>query len=303
VAARARYGLTVASRTLGVMRARVSERFAPTANRSGAAAVPFNVMFGQRLLEPLRDECARLSAFDLYLYDVMTSPRLRGQIRFEYGTLLRSVESWRGLRVLDIGSGRSTLPHWMSAQGAIVTTFDLPAPAEPTVGGLLGRVNGVVSSRPGRVSSAAGSMRQLPFRDGAFDLVTCLSVLEHLDCDLPSRTYVEYPEQCRRLEQTLGEMERVTAIGGRVYVTSECRDRALATSDAWRPAYYHTGGPPISSAWPVDDVEPLFHGRFARRGWTLVGGMQFDPLTIAEPLNWTFRGPYISGFALLAEKR
>ena len=40
----------------------------------------------------------------------MNSPRLEGQIVFEYGTLLRALERWSGLRVLDVGTGRSTFP-------------------------------------------------------------------------------------------------------------------------------------------------------------------------------------------------
>ena len=38
--------------------------------------------------------------------------------------------SWAGLRVLDVGTGRSTFPAWMSREGAAVTTFELGKPAE-----------------------------------------------------------------------------------------------------------------------------------------------------------------------------
>ena len=78
-------------------------------------------MFGKALVPELRPEQLTLARFDLYLYDVMKSERLEGQIVFEYGTLLRSIGSWAGLRVLDVGTGRSTLPAWMCHAGARAT--------------------------------------------------------------------------------------------------------------------------------------------------------------------------------------
>ena len=107
-------------------------------------------------------------------------------------------------------------------------------------------------------------MRDLPFADNSFDLVTSLSVVEHLDTDLPARTFVPYDEQQRRLARVLDEMIRVTKPGGHLYVTSECCDFSRATTDRWKPAYYYDDGPALSGAWPVEDVPRLFYDYVVR---------------------------------------
>jgi SAM-dependent methyltransferase len=295
--ARAGYGWRVMRRASGVLQSRL--RAAPIGVR---APVPFNTMFDAAAVSVLEPERTALERFDMYLFDAMNTPRLGGQVVFEYGTLLRAIDSWSGLHVLDIGTGRSTLPRWMSRAGAVATTFDLAAPIESPAGGFHDRVDAIVAQRPGVVRAVSGSMRALPFADASFDLVTSLSVVEHLDTDLPARTYVPYDEQQRRLATVLDEMIRVTRRGGHVYLTSECCDFRRATGDRWREAYYYDEGPPLSGAWPVGDVQRLFYEYATTRGLTLVGGSTFDAEAIAHERHWTWRGPYFSGFSLLARK-
>ncbi len=259
-------------------------------------------MFNSALPEALGHERSVLERFDLYLYDVMNSPRLEGQIVFEYGTLLHQIDGWSGLRVLDVGTGRSTLPRWMSRQGAVVTPFDLSTPAERSWGGFKERVNRMVTGSGDPMFPVAGSMRDLPFADASFGLVTSLSVVEHLDTDLPARTFVPYEEQQRRLARVLDEMIRVVKRRGFIYVTSECCDFQRATMDRWKPAYYHEEGPALSGAWPVQDVSRLFYEYVAARECELVAGIQFETANIGREDHWSWRGPYFSGFALLARK-
>ena len=285
---------------LGVVKARLRDA---VATRESAPVVPFNVMFNSDLLPPLERQRRSLETFDLYLFDIMNAPRLQGEKVFEYGTLLRGIPDWRGLRVLDVGTGRSTLPQWMIFHGARVTPIDLPIPAEDRWGGFQERLNKFIARRAGVVAGVAGSMRRLPFRDGSFDLVTSLSVVEHLDTDLPDRTFVPYPEQRKRLADVLDEAIRVTAPGGHIYLTSECCDYDRARLDTWRSAYYYIDGPPLSAAWPVHEVPELFYEYVTDRGCDLVGGLQFDPSDIDDADHWSNRGPYFSGFTLLARKR
>jgi len=299
LAQRLDYGVRVMGLAFGVVTARVR---AAAIHRRTPGATPYNTMFRRSLLPRLESQRRTLETFDLYLFDIMNSERLRGEKVFEYGTLLNAVPDWRGLRVLDIGTGRSTLPEWMAYCGSSVTTVDLPTPAEDRWGGFQERVNGLVARRAGGRAGVASSMRRLPFRDGSFDLVTSLSVVEHLDTNLPDRAYVPYEEQRRRLAEVLDEAIRVTAPGGHFYLTTECCDFERATTDAWRPAYYYVGGPPLSGAWPVRDVRALFYDYLAERGCTLVGGVQFDPAGIADADSWSFRGPYFSGLAMLARR-
>lgn len=297
---RVSYGWRVMGQASGVLLARLRPR--PPAATGADRSQPVNVMFSSARPRALEPERSVLERFDLYLYEVMNSPRLAGQIVFEYGTLLRAIDRWSNLRVLDIGTGRSTFPGWMSGAGAIVTTFDLSKPAERSWGGFQERVNNMVGRRPGAMRAVAGSMRFLPFEDASFDLLTSLSVLEHLDTDLPERTFVPYDEQQRRLGQALDEMIRVTAPGGSIYITSECCDFERARTDRWKPAYYYDEGPALSGAWPVQDVPRLFYDYVAARGCALVGGVQFAVANIAREDHWTWRGPYFSGFSVLARK-
>jgi SAM-dependent methyltransferase len=294
------YGRRVLGQAAGVLAARLRPQ--PDAKRAEVTRHSFNVMFRSTAASVLDRERSTLASFDLYLYDVMNSTRLGGQIVFEYGTLLRAIDRWPGRRVLDVGTGRSTFPRWMSHEGALVTTFDLSTPAERKWDGFQERVNDVVGRRPRAMNAVAGSMRDLPFADASFDLVTSLSVIEHLDTDLPARTFVPYDEQQRRLAAVLDEMIRITRPGGLIYLTSECCDFERATTDRWKPAYYYVEGPALSGAWPVQDVSRLFYEYVAARGCTLVGGVQFAASNIGREDHWTWRGPYFSGFCMLARK-
>lgn len=278
-------------------RARRGLGMLPRKRRSPSA----NAIFDREALGSYAREKVLLESFDLYLYMALNEPRLVGQIQFEYGALLNAGLDWRGLRVLDLGTGRSTVPRWFAAQGSSVVTFDLPARAETKLGGKLGSLNRRLAPRT-EVREVAGSFLDLPFADASFDLVTSFSVLEHLDTAFPDLAYVPYEEQKRRLAQSLDEMVRVTRPGGHLYITSDCCDYGRATADAWRDSYYFRNGPDLSGAWPAEDVTALFYEYLAARGCPPAGPVSFDPARIAESRCATFRGPYFSAFSVLARK-
>lgn len=277
-------------------------RARPAARAPGDASPESNGMFTRSALPLLAEEKHRLETFDLGLFSALNDPRLLGQIVFEYGTLLAWAPSWRGLRVLDIGTGRSTLPSWMSAQGASVATFDFPEPVESRGRGALARLNETLvrRHRP-RLGHVAGTMLDLPFASQTFDVVTCLSVIEHLDTELPGRVYVPYGEQRRRAARVLDEMVRVARPGGLLYLTSDCCDYSRASTDAWRASYYYREGPPLSGAWPVRDVPEIFYDHLAKRCCSFPGGVSFDPEALAgDGQHEIFRGQYFSAFNVLA---
>lgn len=267
----------------------------------------WNSLHMQNNLPLLAREKAVLETLDLYLYRTLNSTYLRGQIVFEYGTLLNCIKDWAGLRVLDVGAGRSSLPRWMAKQGALVVAFEYPDQVEKPAIGWRGRINNWVRLRTPEPELAYGTMLDMQLPDKSFDLVCSFSVIEHLDTNLPDLRYVPYPEQKRRLEQTLREMVRVTRPGGLVYLTSECCQYRLATSDTWRDSYYYKQGPdrdlkdPIfSSAWPVEDIPEIFYRTLTNLGCEMVGLNALNPANLDGSQEFSsFRGPHFSAFSVL----
>ncbi len=267
----------------------------------------WNRMFYRGCARDLAHEKADLETFDMWMLQRLNDPRLHGQIVFEYGILLNAVTEWNGLNILDIGSGVSSLPNWMASRGARVTALEMEDPweARGVVRSLIEPLNqAILRPTRSRITLETGSMFAMDFPDNTFDIVSSISVVEHVDTKYPERTWNPYDEQKRLLAVTLDEMIRVAKPGGIVYVTTECADYDRVVSDAWRPYYYFTGGPEFSSLWPVGDVIPLFYDYVRERGCDLVGPLLFDPADLDGDNEFeTYRGPFISSFTMLARKR
>lgn len=263
-----------------------------------------NRMFNIEELKLLNREKTKLETFDLYLYKTLNEPRLLGQIVFEYGSLINAYTEWKGKKVLDIGTGRSTLPYWMISQGASVTAFEYPKQIEKKISDDFSMVNQFfISKYFEKLDEVYGDMTQLPFRDNEFDLVTSFSVIEHLDTNPSDHSYVPYLEQRRKAAQTLNEMIRVTKPGGFIYLTSDCGDYARIESDKWKSFYYYKEGPEFSAAWPVKDVPEIFYDSFVKNGCSLIGKQAFDSLALNKGKNYfTFRGPFFSAFSVYVQK-
>lgn len=292
-------------RVIAILLGLIATRLRALSRRTKRQPLPaWNSMFRRDLLPSLENEKQELAAFDLYLYDSLNNPRLLGQIVYEYGMLLNYIPQWGGLKVLDIGTGRSTLPNWMSSKGASVVCFEYPKQLEGTILGRFGKLNRMATRpAPRKPVMASGTMLELPFADNSFDLVTSFSVIEHLDTNLPDLSYVPYEIQKQRAAQVLNEMVRVTRPGGHIYITSDCCDYATVKTDAWRSAYYYKEGPDFSGAWPVQEVPALFYDYLQARGCRLAGSNTFRPEDLNGNENFnSFRGPAYSAFAVLAIK-
>ena len=99
-------------------------------------------------------------------------------------------EGWAGARLLDVGSGDGYTIRLVKQSGEVVgidTDPDMAAPA-----------------RERGVDFREGSAYSVPFADGAFDLVTLIEVVEHLD----------------RPADALAEVHRVLRDGGSVVITT-----------------------------------------------------------------------------------
>jgi len=128
----------------------------------------------------------------------------------EYPWILEQLSSLRGGRLLDAGAGLNVVEplRVLHAQRWSVSSITLQreAFADP------------------QVQYQEGDLRKLPFADGAFDAVCCVSTLEHVGMD-----NARYAQGCCAVRSdpgdwqvALAEMWRVTAAGGSLFVTVPC---------------------------------------------------------------------------------
>ncbi len=108
-------------------------------------------------------------------------------------------------RVLDIGSA--------NAEPAYLTALAAAAPVPPTAVDLAER------TLPG-YSMVTADLRDLPFANGSFDVVFCISTLEHIGRD--NRVYGVDAAGGEGFAAALSELNRVLARDGRLLVTVPC---------------------------------------------------------------------------------
>jgi SAM-dependent methyltransferase len=115
-----------------------------------------------------------------------------------------ALSRWRGEeRVLDVG--------YAYAAGYYLTALlALPIPS-------LHGVDWSAAPVPG-MARARGDLRALPYREGAFDLVICISTIEHVGMD-NMRYGLAGHRSVGGDVAALREMERTVRLGGRVLIT------------------------------------------------------------------------------------
>ena len=103
-----------------------------------------------------------------------------------------------GLRVLDAGSGATFLPFYIKHRfdEATVACCD----TDPKLTDVFSAMNGIMDSD---VEFSVADIRRLPYGDRSFDLVCCISVLEHT----------------RDHEDIIAELARVLVDGGQLVIT------------------------------------------------------------------------------------
>jgi len=253
-----------------------------------------NTFFSPHHLKPLKADIDEIAHADLYLRWKLFDRRA-GRIKaWEYGLLHNYSDAFQGLKILDVGPGNSTFPTYLQSKGAAVTTIDLPQPLDPPFSYQKWRY------RRSGVATDQGSVLDLPYEDDSFDLVTCISTIEHLD-SIPGETDVlPYPTFIDRTRTALAEMCRVVNPGGHLYITSEAYVPGKATKDRWL-AYIET--PSINGAYDVNDVAGVFVDTLRAHGFELVGDSDYQPaLLLDDGDRSNYRGHFISTFALLARK-
>ncbi len=159
---------------------------------------------------------------DLYLRWYMGSNAKRSYWHraIEYSTLLGFFDnefSFKQLKILDIGTGNSTYPVYFLKKCAQVTSID--------VSSVMGGSN-IWSTRKNNkygLKRVVGDMLDMPFDEGVFDIVTSISVIEHLNESFNGKEWlpVNNDEFVKRTSKCISEMVRVLKPGGIFYVTSD----------------------------------------------------------------------------------
>jgi SAM-dependent methyltransferase len=262
-----------------------------------------NTLFSQRRRSELSGHVQRLVHRDRQALMRLSEPRIAGVRDWEYATLLGILQEREGRgrwRALDVGAGSSTFPHYLLRMGYVgeMTTLDLAQPLERTK-----RRQGPTHG----VRRVEGSMLDLPLESDRFDLVTCISAIEHLDgdrkahaCNPTDNRMLPYEQFLERTRRALREMARVTAPAGLLYVTTDAFIPHLQQTDAWSSP---DGSRPIWSAYHFEDIERAFVETVRAAGLELLGDSDYRAeLLIDDPDRSTYRGRYFTTFAVAAAK-
>lgn len=258
-----------------------------------------NTFFSRSRLKHLRGHVQRAAHADERLLRRVAEPRIEGLRAWEYGILLaylHGLPERTRIEALDVGSGGSAFPEYLLGSGNVgsMTTLDLPdAFEQPAAAGAA-------------VRQVAGSMLDMPFDGQSFDLVTCISAIEHLDGnpamhhrDPEAYPMLAYDEYVERTSQAVRELGRVVRPGGHLYLTTDLFLPDLQHTDVWakgRPG-------PIRSAYRFEALEDTFLPAVADAGLELVGTPEFGRALLEDSADRSsYRGRYFTTFALVARR-
>jgi SAM-dependent methyltransferase len=154
--------------------------------------------FSERFLDENREHLRRTG--EIWLGDPLHSWSRQWEYPFvlqEFEAFAADAEAAGTIEVLDAGSGLTFFPFFLADADprTHVTCCDNDGSLETVFAG--------ISDRGGRVRFGVEDLRRLSFADGRFDLVYCVSVLEHTG---------EYP-------RIIDEFARVLRPGGKLVVT------------------------------------------------------------------------------------
>ncbi|MEG6552511.1 class I SAM-dependent methyltransferase [Desulfocurvibacter africanus] len=184
--------------------------------------------------------------------------------RWEYPWALEQAGLRPGDRVLDAGCGGSIFPAYLAAQGMSVAAVDLNPPA------------GLAAFHGLNYLSIQGNLACLPFAEGVFQAVFCISVIEHFPAS--------------GIALAMAELRRVLRPDGRLLLTTDyARD---ASEEMW-----HEGpGRSFRVDWNVFDRDSLSRHILNAEGFRIEGGVDLEvDWELVRPAMSRFHGyPYTS---------
>jgi len=252
----------------------------------------YNTFIDKRELTLLARQTSEMMAFDSYLRNRLSDESIDGLKIWEYGKLVNFIGDFSGLKVLDVGPGDSTFCLFLAQKGAWVATIDYPQPMAPDKEGFRERC------RQNGIGTTCGTMLNLPYKDEAFNLVVCISTIEHLDVT-PDWKPIPYRDFIALTKRALLEMGRVTKKGGYLYLTSDAYEPERQRTDNWSLGAIYDG---IGAAYGVHDIEKVFVDTLEPAGLTLVNGHDYRPELLDDPQRCNYRGRYFTTFCVLAKK-
>lgn len=166
--------------------------------------------------------------------------------RWEYAWAVLTAELKPGMVVLDAGAGTSDLPRYLQEVcGCDVHVADLFGEGVRAAGWGNEQSERAI---PG-ITYTAADLRVLPYPNGYFDRVLCISVLEHLST----------PDGQQQLN-TLHELVRVVKDGGLLLVCADYADNALVLKGARLGRYLWLIGKLCDSESEVGKYDCRLHG-------------------------------------------
>lgn len=167
-------------------------------------------------------EIAVLMDTDLYLrwYMGANSRESYWHRAVEYSQLLNIFDSFKeleGKKILDIGTGNCTYPVFFLKNGAEVISIDVTVPMGKRLPWCIYKQNKYGLKR------TVGDMLKMLFKDNSFDIVTSISVIEHVNEKFVEEKWepVNGEDFLERTQTCLKEMIRVLKPGGILYITSD----------------------------------------------------------------------------------
>lgn len=249
----------------------------------GKASNSSTKMFDLNDLSYLRRVPLAIGKNDPKYFARLFEPQTLGIRSWEYGVLFSNLD-FRGKKVLDLGVGSSRLAKYLVKLGAEVTAIDIDTPLEH-----------LQEIRSKKYRFLIGDMTNLKFADSSFDIVLCISALEHLD--MKGNGYHSDETYTKRAMKAIGEMTRVVKKNGFVYITTDFYLKRQKT-DKW----------PYSLN---NKIRGAFRWSLSRQFLKQMKSMGLFPLTkpeidkkllIADKNRANYRGRYFTTIAYLLKK-
>ena len=121
-------------------------------------------------------------------------------------------------------------------------------------------------------------MLALPYEDGSWDLVTCISVIEHLNWELNEASWrtVTGNVFVERTRAALNEMCRVCKPGGLVYITSDVLVREIEEKPE---------EPRVTTGYSLEEIKNVWFPVFDQFNMEVIQPEPFDDEVLRESRN------------------